>query len=98
MLFEDNVLRKRKTKTNEKAKIEALIKASVKYNVQSNISKRKGHLRHPSCRRMTILLFQYKAGLGVEHGNYLRVHIQDNRGYESKPQAERIRTIVGASE
>ena len=77
MLFEDNVLRKRKRKTSEKAKIEALIKASVKNNI--NISKRKGNLRHPSCRRMTILLFQYKAGLGVEHGNQLPVYIQDNR-------------------
>ena len=78
MLFEDNVLTKEKK--SEKAKIEALIKASVKNN--TNISKRKRSLRHPSCRRMTILLFQYKAGLGVEHGNYLRVYIQDNRGYE----------------
>ena len=34
---------------------------------------------------MTILLFQYKAGLGVEHGNHLRVYIHGNRGYESKP-------------
>ena len=65
MLFEDNVLTKEK-KTSQKVKIEALIKASVKNNI--NISKRKGNLRHPSCRRMTILLFHYKAGLGVEHG------------------------------
>ena len=79
MLFEDNVLTKEK-KTSQKAKIEALIKASVKNNI--NISKRKGNLRHPSCRRMTILLFQYKAGLGVEHGNHLPVYIQDNRGYQ----------------
>ena len=77
MLFEDNILRKRKRKTSEKAKIEALIKASVQNNI--NISKRKGNLRHPSCRRMTILLFQYKAGLGVEHGNHLRIYSQDNR-------------------
>ena len=47
---------------------------------------------------MPILLFQYKEGLGVEHGNYRGVYIQDNREYEWKPQAERIRTIVGASE
>ena len=79
MLFEDNVLTKEK-KTSEKAKIEALMKASVKNNI--NISKRKGNLRHPSCRRLTILLFQYKTGLGAERGNYLRVYIQDNRGYE----------------
>ena len=69
-----------KRKTSEKAKIEALIKASARNNI--NILKRKGNLRHPSCRRMTFFLFQYKAGLGVEHGNYLRVYIQDNRGYE----------------
>ena len=51
MLFEDNILRK-KNKTSEKAKNEALIKASVKNNI--NISKRKGNLRHPSSKRMTI--------------------------------------------
>ena len=45
MLFEDNILRKTKRKTSEKAKIEALFKASVK----NNVSKRKGNLRHPSC-------------------------------------------------
>ena len=79
MLLEDNVLTKER-KASEKAKIEALIKANVKYNI--NISKRKRNLRHPCSRRMTILLFQYKAGLGVEHGNHLRVYIQDNRRYE----------------
>ena len=47
---------------------------------------------------MTILLFQYKAGLGVEHGNHLRVYTQDNREDDWKTQAESIRTIVGASE
>ena len=47
---------------------------------------------------MTILLFQYKAGLGVEHWNHLPVYIQDNREDDWKPQAERIRMIVGASE
>ena len=95
MLFEDNVLTKEK-KTSEKAKIEALIKASVKNNIKSNISQQTGNLRHPSCRRMTILLFQYKAGLGVEHGNHLPVYIQDNREDDWKPQAERIRMMVGA--
>ena len=73
-LFESNILRKKR----EKAKIEALFKAIVKYNIKSNISKRKENSRHPSCMRMTVLLFQYKAGRGVEHGSYLRVHIQDN--------------------
>ena len=34
MLFEDNILRK---KTSEKAKIEALVKASVKYYIKSNV-------------------------------------------------------------
>ena len=47
---------------------------------------------------MTILLFQYKAGLGVEHGNHLRIYSQYNREDDWKTQAERIRTIVGASE
>ena len=47
---------------------------------------------------MTILLFQFKAGLGVEHGNHLPVYIQDNREDDWKPQPERIRMIVGASE
>ena len=37
MLFEDNILRKIRQE-----KIEALIKASVKYNIESNISKRTG--------------------------------------------------------
>ena len=36
MLFEDNILRKKRN--SEKAKIEALIKARVKYNIKSNIS------------------------------------------------------------
>ena len=99
MLFEGNILRKKR----EKAKIEALFKASVKYNIKSNISKQKENSRHPSCMRMTVvLLFQYEAGRGVEHGTYLRVHIQDNmRGTQEddwKPQEERIRMIVGASE
>lgn len=40
MLFEDNILTKEKT-TSEKTKIETLIKASVKYNIKSNIWKRK---------------------------------------------------------
>ena len=47
---------------------------------------------------MTILLFQYKAGLGVEDWNHLPVYIQDNREDDWKPQAERIRMMVGASE
>ena len=70
------------------------MKASVKYNIKSNISKRTGNLRHPSCTRMTILLFQYKAGLGVEHWNHLPVYIQDNREDDWKPQAERIQAII----
>ena len=49
---------------------------------------------------MTILLFQYKAGLGLEHGNHPRVFIysQDNREDDWKTQTESIRMIVGASE
>ena len=47
---------------------------------------------------MTILLFQFKAGLGVKHGNHLPVYIQDNREDDWKPQPERIRMIAGASE
>ena len=74
----------------------------MKYNIKSNISKQKENSRHPSCMRMTVLLFQYKAGRGVEHETYLRVHIQDNmRGTQEddwKPQEERIPTIVGARE
>ena len=96
MLFEDNILRKKRN--SEKAKIEALIKARVKYNIKSNISQKTGNLRHPSCRRMTILLLQYKAGLGVEHWNHLPVYIQDNREDDWKPQEERIRMMVGESE
>ena len=42
----------KKKQTSEKAKNEALIKANVKNNI--NISKRKGNLRHPSSKRMTI--------------------------------------------
>ena len=44
-----------KRKTSEKAKIEALIKASARNNI--NILKRKGNLRHPSCRRMTFFFY-----------------------------------------
>ena len=47
---------------------------------------------------MTILLLQYKAGLGVEHWNHLPVYIQDNREDDWKPQEERIRMMVGESE
>ena len=47
---------------------------------------------------MTILLPQYKADLGVEHWNHLPVYIQDNRDGDWKPQAERIRMMVGESE
>ena len=47
---------------------------------------------------MTILLFQYKAGLGVEHWNHLPLHMQDNREEDWKPQEERIRIMEGESE